>query len=145
MSGVASSNKRLRFEQLRFSPSLAPCADRSYTTTEDTGLTLRLERVDDELVVFLGGEMDLSTAPRLRDCFHAQLAEPLRTARVVIDLQDLDFIDSTGLSALLSAQDRVRDSGAELVLRSPGARVSRVLEMTGLDKAFTVEGQIPPT
>jgi anti-sigma B factor antagonist len=110
---------------------------------EDTQLTLRLERVGDELVVWLGGEMDLSTAPRLRDCFHGQLTEPMHTTRVVIDLEDLDFIDSTGLDALVRARDRVLAYGAELVLRSPSHRVYRLLELTGLDRLFTVEGGIP--
>ena len=110
--------------------------------TEANAFTLRLEQLDDELVVWLGGEMDLATAPRLRDCFQRQLPEPLGAKRVVIDLAALDFIDSTGLSALLSAQRRVRRSGVELVLRSPTYRVFRVLEMTGLDKTFEVDG--PP-
>jgi anti-sigma B factor antagonist len=112
-------------------------------TDDDAALTLRLEHVGNELVVRLGGEMDLYTAPRLRDCFDGHLTQPMRSGRVIVDLEDLDFIDSTGLDALVRARDRVLAYGAELVLRSPSHRVYRLLELTGLDRLFTVEGGIP--
>jgi anti-anti-sigma factor len=79
--------------------------------------------------ITLAGELDLAGAHKLE----ASLDEVERqgTARLVIDLRSLAFIDSTGLRLLLQADARARERGCELVLRAGEPSVQRVFEVTG--------------
>ena len=82
------------------------------------------------------GELDLSTAPQLRD-------ELLRLAdagapQVTIDLSELGFIDSTGLSVIVTAMKRLRQQGGEMALRSPTPSTRKVLEITGLTEVISI-------
>jgi anti-anti-sigma factor len=82
----------------------------------------------------LVGELDLGTAGRLRQAFEQVPA----TATVVVDLAELDFIDSSGLHELVVALKRQRAAGGDVVLRSPSGPTLRVLEIVGLTKLFRV-------
>ena len=97
---------------------------------------LRVEDVGDG-VVRLVGELDMATAPillrRLED-------DPAVT---VLDLREVTFIDSSGLSVLVWA-NRDRESSEPLTLRAPTAAVCRVLEVTGLVEVFRIDPGTPP-
>jgi anti-sigma B factor antagonist len=82
------------------------------------------------------GELDMSTSPELRSCLFA-LANGGQEC-VVLDLSELDFIDSMGIGALVGGLKQLRSRGADLVLRSPTPRVLKVIELTHLDRAFTI-------
>jgi anti-sigma B factor antagonist len=96
-------------------------------STEHDGLVTTLRLV---------GELDASTAPELR----TRLAELYDGGRrcVVLDLSQLDFLDSTGLGVLVGALKRFRHDGGELALRDPRPTVRKVLALTTLDKLFLV-------
>ena len=86
-------------------------------------------------VVALTGELDAHTVGRLRSLLAEQLlAGP---GNLVIDLSGLTFIDSAGLAALIAADKGVRRAGTRMVLAAPGAPVSKVLRLTGLDALLT--------
>jgi anti-sigma B factor antagonist len=87
-------------------------------------------------VVKLSGEMDVANAGEVSACLN-ELIEA--GADVVIDLSDLQFIDSTGLGVLVSAGGRARQGGQRIKLRAPGKNVASTLSMTGLDRVFTIE------
>ncbi len=90
-----------------------------------------------EIVVLVRGEIDIATAPALWEV----LAEAIPgTHRLVLDLGDTTFIDSTGLSIFVRALRRLRYDGGDLILRSLRPNVREVLRITGLDKVLTVEG-----
>jgi anti-sigma B factor antagonist len=89
-----------------------------------------------EAVVGLTGELDLASAPHLRDCL-ATLAEEGVT-QIVLDLTDLDFVDSTGLSVLVMDFQRTRAEGGWTRIRNPTPSVTRVLEITGLASVFSI-------
>jgi anti-sigma B factor antagonist len=95
-------------------------------------------------LVALTGELDLATAPQLRACL-APLPEA-GESQVVLDLSDLDFIDSTGLSVLVMAFSRTQAAGCAMVIRNPKPAVVRILEITGLASVFTIstEGETLP-
>ena len=82
------------------------------------------------------GEMDAGTV----DVFRNAVAEIEQTGvdRVVLDLGELDFIDSTGLGALVAVNRRFREADGDVVLCDVRVRVAKLLELTGLDKAFTI-------
>jgi anti-sigma B factor antagonist len=58
---------------------------------------------------------------------------------IALDLADLSYVDSTGLSLFVSTTKRVRTSGKKLVLQNPGANARRLLEVTSLTEYFSIE------
>jgi anti-sigma B factor antagonist len=84
-------------------------------------------------VVSLYGELDVATAPSLRE----QLIELVNDGhtQLVLDLDGIDFLDSTGLGTLIGALRRARTQGGDLRLVCTETRVTRLFEITGLDKA----------
>lgn len=91
---------------------------------------------DDEAVVKIVGELDLATAPRLREAL-VDLANK-GAKHVTVDLAEMEFIDSTGLSVLVAAWKRLRETGGDLVLQSPRAAAMKIFEVTGATRVITI-------
>ncbi len=91
----------------------------------------------DTIVLSLRGELDLTSALVFERELRA--AEETGPRRIVIDLSGLEFMDSTGLRALLLARDRAQSDGHELALRRGPRQVQRVLELTKTAEAFEFE------
>jgi anti-anti-sigma factor len=90
---------------------------------------------DGAIVVALAGELDLYNAHTVRDALLDQAGR--KPDRLVIDLSRVTFIDSTGLGVLIEARTRLPNRRAFL-LASPGLETRRALEISGLDRHFTV-------
>jgi len=105
-------------------------------------MDLRLEVTEQDGVAVLGvhGEVDVSTAPRLRQ----QLVEMATSGhdRVVVDLEAVDFLDSTGLGVLVSGLKRFRTVGGDLLLVCTQRRILKVFEITGLTKVFSMHDSV---
>jgi anti-sigma B factor antagonist len=85
-------------------------------------------------VLAIEGDLDLVAAPDLR----VRLADAAeRAPLLVLDLTNLDFVDSTGLGVLVGTHRRLRDAGGEMRLAGASARIQRVLSVTGLDQVFS--------
>jgi anti-sigma B factor antagonist len=84
---------------------------------------------DGTVSIALAGELDLAGARQLE--IRLDEVERANPARLVIDLERLAFIDSTGLRLLLQAAARARERGCELLLRRGEPSVQRVFEVTG--------------
>ncbi|MBM0240111.1 STAS domain-containing protein [Micromonospora sp. ATA32] len=92
----------------------------------------------------LAGELDMSTAPELNAAIDRLAAEGER--QLLIDLTELTFCDSTGISAFVRGDNRVAADGGWLRLTGAGGRVQRVLQVTGLAEVLTYEpGTVDPT
>jgi anti-anti-sigma factor len=92
--------------------------------------TLRSEVRDASLEVTLAGELDMAAAFAFESEVDRLLAA--RGVReVVLDLADVDFVDSAGLGALLSIRERTKQLGIGLALERVSAPVQRVLDLTG--------------
>jgi anti-anti-sigma factor len=89
-------------------------------------------------VLALNGELDPATAPTLQGAIDAALEDPA-VKRLVLDLGDLGFIDSSGLRVFVVARDSMRERSGDLVLRSPSANTERLLSITGLTEVVEVE------
>lgn len=87
-------------------------------------------------VVDVKGEVDLFTAPKLREHIVGLVEEDER--RIVVNLEDVDFMDSTGLGVLVGALKRLKEKDGHLALVCPGGSVLRVLTVTGLNKVFAI-------
>ena len=90
-----------------------------------------IEQRDGEVRVALSGDLDVSTASSVEDRLIA-LEEEQVPARIVIDLRELRFIDSTGLSLLINADSRGRKSGRAVTIVSGTGAPRRILQTTGL-------------
>jgi anti-sigma B factor antagonist len=98
----------------------------TFETSWDAGLA----------VVTATGEIDFDTAPELRVALYA--AVDAGAGRVVVDMAGVTFVDSSGLSALVGAQKRMRGSESDVVLVGPPAVVERLLAITGLTDSIVV-------
>ena len=103
-------------------------------------LTLATREVDDRAVVAVGGEIDVYTAPKLRESIVAAVDAGHR--RLIIDVQKVDFLDSTGLGVLVGALKRVRADGGSLDIVCTQERILKIFEITGLDKVFGLHSTI---
>lgn len=103
-------------------------------------LRTEVSAVADWTVVSVYGELDVATAPSLRE----QLIEQVNdgAVRLVLDLEGLDFLDSTGLGTIIGALKRARTHGGELRLVCTQSRIRRLFEITGLDKAVPLHASL---
>ena len=90
----------------------------------------------DGVHVELSGELDLATAAKLED--ELKRVERGGPALIILDLRPLEFMDSSGLRALLAADARAREDGRRLVLIRGDERVQRVLRITRLDERLEI-------
>ena len=99
-------------------------------------LALDSNLTGDVMVVAVGGEIDVYTAPRLRD----RLIELIDAGHyhLVIDLEDVEFLDSTGLGVLVGALKRVRVRQGSLRLVCTQERLLKIFTITGLSKVFVI-------
>jgi anti-sigma B factor antagonist len=88
-------------------------------------------------VLALSGELDVVSAPELELCLNEVMAEP--HDRVVLDLSDLAFVDSAGVSVLIKARKDAELSGRTLVLGRPTEQVHRVFALVGLADWLTFD------
>ena len=98
-----------------------------------------VDRRDGRVVVTLSGELDLYNSEEVRRALlDACAAEP---AVLVVDLEEVRFIDSTALGVLIEARSRLDDrSGFRLA--APGIETRRALEVSGLDRHFLVHDTV---
>ena len=91
-------------------------------------------------VLEVAGEVDLATIHRVEEV----LAEAVGTGRrVVVDLSACDFIDSSGLRALVTARGAAEDSGGSLALVTENAGILRVLSVAALDRVLEIHATLP--
>ncbi len=86
--------------------------------------------------LFAAGEIDVSTASKLRERLDAAIDRG--TALVVVDLSSVTFIDSTGLGVLIGTSKRVEDAGGALRVVATEPRILKLFEITGLTERFAI-------
>jgi anti-anti-sigma factor len=91
--------------------------------------------VADDGTIVVKGDLDMAAGPIL----DATIAEREEQHPVVIDLANVQFIDSSGLRSLLDASRRAHVRDSEVVLRSVGPEVGRLLEITGTAGQFRID------
>ena len=94
------------------------------------------QRDGDAADVVVSGELDMYTAPQLRERLVTLASEGARY--VTVDLAEVNFVDSTALGVLVGGLKRLRQFDGDLLLRSPQPGTYKVLEMTGLTRIFTI-------
>ena len=85
-------------------------------------------------VVAPTGRLDVAGAPTLKEA----ISEALKSGspKVVLDMEGISFVDSTGLGSVIAALKQIRSSQGDLRLAAPNQQVRVVLELTTLDRVF---------
>lgn len=89
-------------------------------------------------VLSLSGELDLATVPTLREAALGELDEP-ESSGIVLDLEHLTFVDSTGLGCFIELRNHARALGKSLVLDAVPPAARRTLAIAGLAGLFGVQ------
>jgi anti-sigma B factor antagonist len=95
---------------------------------------------DDTHVVSVAGEIDLFTAPE----FKQRMAEPIDAgrSRLIVDLSETTFIDSSSLGVLIGAHRRLKLRGGALLVVCDNDAISKTFKITGLDGVFVIASSI---
>jgi anti-sigma B factor antagonist len=101
---------------------------------------LGVDTVGRARVVRLGGELDLYNAAQVRSALDDACAQA--PERIVVDLGQVEFIDSTTLGILIETRTKLQNRDG-LLLAAPGLETRRALQISGLDKLFTVHDTVP--
>jgi anti-sigma B factor antagonist len=101
---------------------------------------LSMDRQDGACVVRLAGELDLYNANDVRQALFEACAD--HPERVVVDLGEVEFVDSTALGVLIDARTRLANRRS-FILAAPRLETRRALEISGLDRHFAVHETVP--
>lgn len=103
-------------------------------------LDIRVERDGDGCVMAVAGEIDVYTSPALK----ARLIDVIDDgcASLVVVLDGVGFIDSSGLGVLVGALRRMKERGSDLRIVCAREQVLKIFRITGLDKVFAIVGSI---
>lgn len=88
--------------------------------------------------ISLEGELDVSTADKLKEHLHTLVAKEIVDMK--INLTNLDYIDSTGLGVMIGVLKELKIRDKEIYIIDPKSNVKKIFTITGLDKIFKVEG-----
>lgn len=103
-------------------------------------MNLAIEPSGDRAVVQATGSLNLLTAVKLKQSLTRLVEEGIR--RLVVDLGDVPFIDTSGLGALISGLKAARLAGGDLRLARADARARQLLNITSLDRVLTVHESV---
>jgi anti-sigma B factor antagonist len=103
-------------------------------------LRTEVSEIEGWTVVTVHGEIDVATSPALRERLIGLVTDG--SARLVLDLEAVDFLDSTGLGTIVSILKRARTHGGDLRLVCTEARIRRLFEITGLDSALPLHASL---
>ncbi len=99
-------------------------------------LSLTTREADGKTIVSVGGEIDVYTAPKLRDKISDLVAAGAYD--IVVDMQQVEFLDSTGLGVLVGGLKKVRAHDGSLRLVCNQDRLLKIFRITGLAKVFVI-------
>ena len=103
-------------------------------------VTIRHREQPPWTVLTVGGELDVVGAPDLRQAVVVAVADGARL--IVLDLSDLDFVDSFGIGAVVGALKRLRQRGGDLALVCASSRIRRVFEICDLDRIIALHESV---
>jgi anti-sigma B factor antagonist len=117
-------------------------APAALSVVEETAVDLSLEdrQEGDRTIVVVGGEIDVYTAPKLRE----KLIDLVSAGHyhLVVDMEAVEFLDSTGLGVLVGGLKRVRAHEGSLRLVCTQERILKIFRITGLTKVFPIHATV---
>ena len=103
-------------------------------------LSLETRTADGRTVIVVGGEIDVYTAPKLRD----KITELVNVGNheLLVDLEAVEFLDSTGLGVLVGGLKKVRAQDGTMALICSQDRLLKIFRITGLAKVFVIHDSV---
>ncbi len=101
-------------------------------------LSLETRQEGGRTIIEVGGEIDVYTAPRLRDKITELVSDG--SYDLVVDMEKVDFLDSTGLGVLVGGLKKVRAHNGSMRLICNQERLLKIFRITGLAKVFAIHG-----
>ncbi|MER6988429.1 STAS domain-containing protein [Saccharopolyspora hirsuta] len=95
----------------------------------------------DVALITVSGEIDVYTSPALRERLTDAVHDGAR--RLIVDLSQVDFLDSTALGALVGGLKRMRAADGDLVLVCTAERLIKIFRITGLTEVFPILPDVP--
>ncbi len=92
-------------------------------------------------VIEVGGEIDVYTAPKLRERLVSLVEEG--SYQLIVDMESVEFLDSTGLGVLVGGLKRVRAHEGWIDLVCTQSRILRIFRITGLNRVFSIYDTVP--
>lgn len=99
-------------------------------------LTTKVKRIQNVLIIHLCGELDHHTAEKVRVDIENELQKETYT-HLILNLEQLHFMDSSGLGVILGRYKKVSQSGGKMILCSVQPSIYRLMEMSGLFKIIS--------
>ncbi len=90
------------------------------------------------IIIFLKGEIDLDSASKVFNNIWTETDGGQRG--LLLDLEALDFMDSSGLQILLRLKEKLNNIGKELLIVNPSNQIRKLFQLTGFDKLFRIFG-----
>lgn len=103
-------------------------------------ISLESKTIEGMTVLAVSGEVDVYSAPTLRDRLTDLIDSGHRT--LIVDLSDVAFLDSTGLGTLVAGLNHANESGGSLPLVCRQERILKLFRITGLDTVFTIHDSV---
>lgn len=104
-------------------------------------LTLRTTTAGVRTVVHVNGEIDMYTASSLREKLLTLFADGVTA--LVIDVNSVEFCDSTGLGVFIGMQRRLREVGGDLMIVCDRPQMLKIFQLTGLEKVLDIRPALP--
>ncbi len=103
---------------------------------EGDGLDIATEDAEHFSLIVLSGEVDVYSAPKLREAIKGLVDQGRNN--IIVDLEKVDFLDSTGLGVLVGGLKRVKQNEGELGIICNQEKILRIFRITGLTKVFPI-------
>lgn len=97
-----------------------------------------VDKQQQRAIMHVGGEMDIDRAPLLKEALRTLITQPDCPPDVVLDLSELTFCDSSGLSAFLQGHRTAQEHGRRIILHAPNQHFVKLLELTGAHHLFPI-------
>jgi len=98
-------------------------------------IVLRTEQIEDIFIIDIEGEVDTYTSSKIKQDI---LKIVDQSAKIIISMEKVKFIDSTGLGILIGILKKVKEKEGEMIIVSPNSYINQIFEITGLFKVFKI-------
>jgi anti-sigma B factor antagonist len=112
-----------------------------FSPVDEPFFSTKVVRSESVTTIYVQGEIDISTAERLRDAIEPHLG-PAQT--IVLDLADVEFMDSSCLAVLVQARGALTADGGSLLLRNPSEMARRIVSLTGIESILAQNAEDHP-
>ena len=102
---------------------------------------LDFEYDGEELLIFIGGEIDHYGAVWVRGEIDNKIAE-IMPHKAVLVLSEIDFMDSSGIGLVMGRYARMQSIGGTLTVKNPSERVERILRLAGIERIVNIEKEV---